>query len=524
MCIKEQLQHIIKNSLKTLNIDKKLTEISLEISKVPDCDYTSNISFSLTRELHQKPEEIANTLKNIIKDDIIENIEVTYPGTLNISLNRNYIINGISQIIEENINYGKTNIGNNRNININFLNINPTEELNSNYIRNVTYGDNLSRILKFIGFNVTKELYIKDTTQEINNLGHIIKENYQELCNNNNNYNQPLITKQLYNYYKDTKINEPEDYFKKEALSILQDQLKKQLDTYRINFDIFTSEQSMYDKGLVDQVLDKLNKKGYTYFYEDALWLKTSDFNDDKDHILINNDGTYTSLLPTIANYINKIKDNYNGLININNIDKPNHIKSIKASLEMLEKNKDILELKQVNNTTIVKDNKEISNINLTELINTLGINKTRYFFTSTSIDINMELNIDQALSKTKENPIYYIEKTNATIYQILKNYNQKITKVKSFSTIDNNLAYIIITKLYEFEDIVILSGLKQKPNIICDYLYELVTLFNDYYKQEEIITENETYTNERLNFLLAIKIVINNALDLIGIIAREEL
>ena len=190
----------------------------------------------------------------------------------------------------------------------------------------------------------------------------------------------------------------------------------------------------------------------------------------------------------------------------------------------MLEKNKDILELKQVNNTTIVKDNKEISNINLTELINTLGINKTRYFFTSTSIDINMELNIDQALSKTKENPIYYIEKTNATIYQILKNYNQKITKVKSFSTIDNNLAYIIITKLYEFEDIVILSGLKQKPNIICDYLYELVTLFNDYYKQEEIITKNETYTNERLNFLLAIKIVINNALDLIGIIAREEL
>ena len=184
MRIKEQLQHIIKNSLKTLNIDKKLTEISLEISKVPDCDYTSNISFSLTRELHQKPEEIANTLKNIIKDDIIENIEVTYPGTLNISLNRNYIINGISQIIEENINYGKTNIGNNRNININFLNIIPTEELNSNYIRNVTYGDNLSRILKFIGFNVTKELYIKDTTQEINNLGHIIKENYQELCNN----------------------------------------------------------------------------------------------------------------------------------------------------------------------------------------------------------------------------------------------------------------------------------------------------------------------------------------------------
>jgi len=520
MRIKEKLQHIIKNSLIQLEVSKKLNEIIIEPSKENDCDYYTNIAISLAKDLHKKPEEIADILKDIIKDKLIDKLEVVYPGTINIYLNRNYIFNGISEIIEKNINYGKSNIGESRKINIDFINDDLGKKINIENIFNAIYGDNLSRILKYNGFEVTKEYYINDTSNEIDLLAEKAKKRYEEICKSKDNINIDLKEKttirdtayDIYSLYRDIKLDEKIEYFKKEEISTILDNKKYELDKYRINYDTYTSEQDLYDRGIIDIILDKLNRKGYTYFKEDELWLKTTDFNDNEDRTLIKSDGSYTYLLPLIAYHIDRLNRKYDGLINVYNIENKEQKQIIKPILKMLEQDTNKLEIKII---------PEIKNTN--DEILKLETNIIRYILSSQTINNEIDINLDIVSKTNKENYINYIENTNILIHQLLSKYPKKITKANNFSTIDNPLAYIMVKKLYEFKEIVIISGLKQMPHLICNYLLELSQLFNDYYNSEQIITEDEIYTNERLNLLLAIKIVINNALDLIGIIPRED-
>lgn len=529
MRIKEKLQHIIKDSLIKLNVEKKLNEIIIENSKENEFIYYSNIAISLSKDLHKKPEEIADNLKNIIKDELIEKIEVQYPGTLYIYLNKKILLNIIPEIIEKNINYGKSNIGEKRKINIDFINTDICDYLDNNSIFNAIYADNISRILKYNDFNIVKEYYVNDNSKKLIELSEKTKERYEEICKNNslnyekqdNNLCLRDTAYDIYNLYKDSKLEEKLEYFKKEEISTLLYNQQHLLDKYRINYDTSTKEQSLYDKGLVDKILDILNRKGYTYLFEDELWLKTTSFNDKKDRILIKSDGAYTKILPLIAYQEDRLNRKYDGLINIYNINNHEDKKYIKPILKMLEEDLNKVQINILPQIKITKNNNEIENINT--LLEDYEVNSIRYLFASQKVNNEIEIDLDTISKQVKENPIYYIEKINIILHQTLKGYTKKITKINKFSTINNDIAYIILNKLNEFEDVVITSGLKQMPHLICDYLLELSKLFNTYYKEEKIITEDEIYTNERLNMLLAIKIVINNALDLIGIIPRED-
>lgn len=529
MRIKEKLQHIIKNSLIKLNVEKKLNEIIIETSKENEFIYYSNIAISLSKDLHKKPEAIADELKNIINDELIKKIEVQYPGTLYIYLNKQILLNIIPEIIEKNINYGKSNIGEKRKINIDFINTDICSNLDNNSIFNAIYADNISRILKYNEFNIVKEYYVNDNSKQLIELSEKTKERYEDICknnslnheNNNNNLYLRDAASDIYNLYNDSKINEKIEYFQKEEISALLYNQQHLLDKYRINYDTSTREQSLYDKGLIDKTLDILNRKGYTYLCQDELWLKTTDFNDTKDRILIKNDGTYTKILPLIAYQLDRLNRKSEGLINIYNINNYEDKNYIKPILKMLEEDANKVQINILPKIKITKNNKEVENIN--NLLNDYDINSIRYIFASQKINNEIDINLDIVSEQIKENPIYYIEKINIIIHQTLKGYNKKITKTNKFSTINNDIAYIILNKLNEFEDIVIMSGLKQMPHLICNYLLELSKIFNTYYKEEKIITADEIYTNERLNMLLAIKIVINNALDLIGIIPRED-
>ena len=524
MRIKEKLQHIIKNSLIELEVSKKLNEIIIEPSIEENIDYYTNIAITLAKDMHKKPEEIAELLKQNINDELIENMEIVYPGTLNIYLNRKYIINGIKEIIEKNINYGKSNIGGSRKINIDFINDEFCEDLNINNIFNAIYGDNLSRILKYNGFEVTKEYYINDTSKKIEVLAEISKKRYENICKSNINVDEIAKEKtnirdtasDIYKLYGDIKFGEKIEYFRKEEISTIIDNKKIKLDEYRINFDIYANEQSLYDKGIIDETLDKLNKKGYTYFNDGKLWIKTTGYGDIKDRVLIEEEGTYTYILPLIAYHIDRLKRKYDGLINIYNIDNIEKKRILESILKMLEQDTSKIETKTLNKIHLFNNKQELQDIEKIPK----DINSIRYIFSMQDIKNSININIDNI---DKENNIDYIEETLRKLNKILKNSNKKITKANDFGTINSNIAYSMIKKLFEFEDIVIVAALRQKPNIICNYLIELIKIFNDYYKEEQIITNDEIYTNERLNLLLAIKIIINNALDLIGIIPRED-
>ena len=540
MSIKQKIQRIIKTSLDNNNIEFDLDKIIIETPKdTKNGDYSTNIALILTKILKDNPMNIASRIANEIKDESIDKVEIANPGFINIYLNKQVLLDEISKIIKENKNYGKSNFGNNKKINLEYVSANPTGTLHIGHGRGATYGDNLSRIMSFSGYDVTREYYINDAGNQMNNLGISIKERYKELCGLDCNlpedgyHGKEIITiaKRIYDVYQDTKLNEDISYFKKEGLDILLEEIKKDLDRFRVNFDVFTSEQSLYDKGYVEKVLNNFQKNNHCYIEDNALWLKTSAYGDEKDRVIVKNDGNYTYLLPDIAYHVNKIERGYEKLIDVLGADHHGYINRLKGALEILGHDSSILDIEILQMVRLLRDGEEIKiskrtgkTITLNELIDEVGINATRYFFASKSLDTQMDFDLGLAVKNSNENPVYYIEYANARISSILNNYQGNLEPIEKYTTIDEEIAYNIMNKLIRFEDTVISASVKQQPHIICNYIYELASLFHSYYGAYKFITEDKLYTQERMLLLKAIKIVINNSLNLIGVIPREEM
>ncbi len=543
MSIKTELSNILKLSIQKINEKQLLDDINIIIevpAKKENGDYSSNIALTLTKKLNKSPMEIAEEIKNNIdKKNIIEEIKIAPPGFINFYLKKEYLLSYINRIIDEKENYGKNNIGNGKKINIEFVSANPTGILHIGHGRGATYGDNLARIMSISGYDVTKEYYINDAGNQMNNLGISIKERYKELCGlechlpENGYHGEEIITlaKKIYNIYGNSKLEEEIEFFKQEGLDTLLNQIKDDLDRYRVNFNVFTSEQSLYDKYLVDDTLNKLRYSNNCYLQDDALWLKTSAYGDEKDRVLVKNDGNYTYFTPDIAYHIDKINRGYEKIIDVLGADHHGYINRLKAALTILGKDSDILDIKILQMVRLIKDGEELKlskrtgkTITLMDLVDEIGVNATRYFFSSHSLDTAMDFNIDLALKETNENPVYYIEYANARICSILKNYKEKIEKKDKYNTLTSDDAYTILNKLTEYEDIVMIACKKEEPHLIANYVYELASQFHSFYAKEKMITEDREATQERINLLLSIQIVINNALDLIGIIPREQM
>lgn len=543
MSIKTSLQHMIKCSLTNLKLPEEidLNNIMVEKpAKKENGDYSTNIALTLTKVLKMSPMQIAEEIKNNLdKNNIVEDIKIANPGFINFYLKKEFLTEQINKIIDEGKNYGRSNIGKNKKINIEFVSANPTGILHIGHGRGATYGDNLARIMNFSGYDVTKEYYINDAGNQMNNLGMSIKERYNEICGlecklpEDGYHGKEIIelAQNIYNEYGNTKLSENIEFFKQKGLEKLLDRIKKDLDRYRVVYNVFTSEQSLYDKCLVDDTLNKLRYSDKCYIEDDALWLKTSEYGDEKDRVLVKSDGNYTYLTPDIAYHIDKINRGYEEIIDVLGSDHHGYINRLKAALTILGKDSNILNIKILQMVRLIKNGEELKlskrtgkTITLMELVDEIGVNATRYFFSSHSLDTAMDLNIDIALKQSNENPVYYIEYANARICSILKKYNQNLEKIDEYRNLKSEESYNILNKLIEFPDIVASACNKKEPHQITNYVYDLATLFHSFYAKEKIITDNELETKEKINLLLAIQIVIQNALNLLGIIPREEM
>lgn len=535
MSIKNKLQYIIKNSLP---VDMDVKDIVIDIPKdKKNGDYSTNVAFLLTRELKSSPMVIASDIKDRISDEIIDRVEVASPGFINIYLSKKFLLSNINVILKENRNYGRSDFGNGKRVNLEYVSVNPTGTLHIGHGRGAVYGDNLSKIMSFAGYDVTREYYVNDAGNQVYNLGISIRERYKEICGldcnlpENGYHGREIIdiAQSLYDVYGESKLEEDIEFFKKEGLDILFSGIKKDLDMFRVNFDVFTSEKSLYDRGLVDTTLSKLEKSGKCYINEGALWLKTTDLYDEKDRVLIKSDGNYTYLLPDIAYHSDKFNRKFDKLIDVLGSDHHGYINRLKSSLEIVGYDSSKLDIRILQMVRLIRNGEEVKlskrtgkTITLNELIDEVGINASRYFFASKSLDTQMDFDLDLAVKNSNENPVYYIEYANARISSILKNKN--IEYIDNPSTIDNELAYTILNKLLEFEDIIIASASKGLPHLVANYLYELASLFHSYYSVERIVSDDEVYTKERIALIKAIKIVMNNAANMLGLILREEM
>lgn len=299
---------------------------------------------------------------------------------------------------------------------------------------------------------------------------------------------------------------------------------------FRVSFDIWSSEKSIYEKGLVDNVKEELQKKGYTYEENGALWLKTSMFGDEKDRVIVKADGSNTYLLPDIAYHKDKYSRGYDKLIDVFGADHHGYIARLKGALAMLGENPEKLDIAILQMVRLVRGKEEIkmskrtgNAVTINELVDEVGVNGVRYFFLARSIDTQMDFDLELATKQSNENPVYYIEYAHARICSILEEYKEK-EEIEHFETITSSYAIELLSKMYEFKNIVEIAARKRVPHMITNYVYDLATLFHTFYAHEKVLTEDKKYTNERIHLIEAVGIVIRNALALIGVEARNKM
>ncbi|MBO6195059.1 MAG: arginine--tRNA ligase [Bacilli bacterium] len=541
MNLKTKIKDIIYDALTKMdiNIDKK--DIVVEIPKQRENgDFSSSIALKLCKELKMNPIELAESIKSNIEDELIDEIEIAKPGFINFRLNRKQIFNGINEINKLEDNYGKSTIGNNEKINVEYVSANPTGILHLGTARGAAYGDSLCNILSFAGYDVTREYYINDAGNQIDNLGMSILVRYKELCGieeelPENGYHGVEIIKiaeKIKEEYGESKLDEDIEFFKNLGLNTLLDQIKKDLKQFRVEFDIWTSEKDVRKKGRIEESLEILKKQGDTYEKDGALYLKTTKYGDDKDRVLIKSDGLYTYFTPDIAYHLDKIDRGYDKLIDVLGADHHGYVSRLKASIKALGYDDSKLTVKLLQLVRLIRNGEEVKmskrtgkTVTITELIDEVGVDAARYFFSLRGLDTQMDFDIDLATKNSNENPMFYVQYAHARICSILRDAKEKnIDLANKFDTSITDSAYNLISKVYEFNNVVEEAAIKREPHLITNYLYELATLFHSYYAQEKILTDDIDLASQKLAIINTVKITIKNALLLIGVEAKERM
>ena len=542
MDLKSDIRNIIYDALKALNISFEKDDLLIEVPKNKDNgDFSSNVAMKLAKTLKDNPVNIANKIKDAIDySDKIEKIEIANPGFINIYLKDEYVFSGISNVINDGDNYGKCNVGKGKKIDIEFVSANPTGILHLGTARGAAYGSNLANIMSFAGYNVTKEYYINDAGNQINNLGISIKERYKGLCGKEENmpedgyYGNEIIdiAKMIYDENKNTKLNEDLEYFKEIGVSYLLNIIKNDLSSFGVCFDVWTSEKAIRAKGRIEESLKILKEKGLTYENDGALWLKTTVYGDDKDRVLIKKDKSYTYLVPDIAYHLDKFDRGFDYLIDVFGADHHSYVSRLKASIEALGYDKDKLEVRLLQMVRLLKDGRVVKmskrtggNITISELVDEVGCDCARYFFAERSLDGQMDFDISLALKKSNENPFYYVGYAHARICSILSEAKNKGLKIKTdVNNITDMDSKALMLKVYEFMEVVKTSVLKKEPHLITNYVYELASLFHNYYGKHRILTDDVSKSEQYLGLIKTVEITIKNALKLIGVTAPDKM
>lgn len=537
MDIKEYIKQKISESI-NVNIDEVIIEIPKDKSHG---DYSSNIALKSAKILRDSPMNIALKIKKTIEaDDNFENIEIVNPGFINIFTKKKYLFDNLNKALEEQENYGKAKNKNNIKINVEYVSANPTGLLHVGTCRGAAYGDNICRILDFAGYDVTREYYFNDAGVQIENLGKSIKVRYRNICgineelpeNGYHGYEIIDIAQSIYGEHKDKLIDEDLEFFKKYGTETLIKIIKEDLKDFRTSFDVWTSEQDIRNSGNIEKCLDILKEKDNLYETEGATWLRTTKYGDDKDRVIVKTDGNYTYLVPDIAYHLNKINRGFDEIVDVLGADHHGYVSRLKASVEALGYDKDKIIIKLLQMVRLLRNGEEIKmskrtglTITMRELIEEVGIDAARYFFAMRSLDTQLDFDMDLAVKKSNENPVYYIQYAHARICSILKEAEERNIEIaKNYDTIFSEEAYDILKKIYEFENIVKDSAQRKLPHIIANYAYELAGLFHTYYAKEKILTDDKKYSSERLALIKGVKITISNALNLIGVSAPTKM
>jgi arginyl-tRNA synthetase len=549
----EELSKTIKKSLESLISAKKIAvndipEIKIERPKSKDHgDYASNIALMVAKPAGVNPREVAQLLVDeLSKNSAFKKVEIAGPGFLNFTLESASLGEVVRTIIKEANKYGHTNTLQGQNINVEFISANPTGPLHLGHTRWAAVGDVLARVLVASGAKVAREFYINDRGTQIDKFG-------ISICAAANN---EAIPEDGYHgaYIKDLAteiVKEKPEILKlskdKQVIEFREEGYKKQLkqqqsvlDDFRTHFDVWYSERSLHSSGAVEKGLTVLKKHGHVFELEGATWLKTTDFGDDKDRVLIKADGEYTYFASDTAYYVDKRSRGFDVNIYLLGADHHGYVNRLRAVSACAgddpDKNVEVLIgqlVKMLKNGQEVRLSKRAGNIiTLEDLVDEVGVDAARYTLTRYPVETSLTLDIDLLTSHTNDNPVFYVQYAHARISAVLR---AAVEKGIDWQKNTFNPAVLITSQeaellgaLSEFPRIVAASASLREPHRVARYLEELATAYHSFYSacrvlpmDGELVTD---VTNARLLLCAATRQVVRNGLDLLGVGAPEKM
>lgn len=534
--IENYLQNLLADALKKLNISVPLEKIVIETSKDSEHgDYATNVAMQFARELRKSPRDIANLIINELDQTHLSKVEVAGPGFINFFLKPAALTKYIAEIIEAGDNFG-SGPKKDETVNIEFVSANPTGKLHLGHARGAAVGDSLARLFTKSGYNVIKEFYVNDAGVQINNLGKSLHVRYLQALGikkempDDGYFSSDLkvIAETIKNEVNDKYVAEtPENlaFFAKRGSEMFLNIIKEDLHNFRVDFDVYSFETNVKANQAIEKLLAKLAP--FTYVLDGATFLKTTEFGDDKDRVIIKSNGEHTYFLPDIAYHLDKLSRGANHLINLFGADHHGYIGRMKAALQMFNYEADVLDVLIIQMVRIIKDGSELkmskrtgNAITLEELVEEVGIDATRYFFLAKSASTHFDFDLDLAKEQTSANPVYYAQYAHARLSTVLergKDYGLDFSGDLLTSPAELNL----IKQLIAYPAMISDASVTREPYKVTNYIQKLASLIHTYYTESRMIDEtNIALTKNRLGLAKAAQQVIQNALSLLGVSA----
>lgn len=539
--LKKAIQKAIQ---KSFDLEVSLEQIAIEIPKNKDHgDFSSNVAMQLTRTLKQNPRNIATQIIEALDKEScsVSSMEIAGPGFINFTLDTNRYSKVIEEILEKKENYGQQP-SNGIKVNLEYVSANPTGSLHLGHARGAAWGDSCARIMKKAGYDVTREYYVNDAGNQITNLALSLNARYRQAHGIDTEIGADgylgddvkekgyALAKEYPNQYLEP-TPENLNFFRKEGITFELDKIKEDLKEYRVEFDVWSSEQAIRDAGKVEEALQLLDEKGYTYRKDGALWFTTTKFGDDKDRVLQKTDGSYTYLVPDIAYHNDKFKRGFDVLVDFFGADHHGYIPRLKGSMTALGNDAsklhvDIIQMvRLVSNGEEVKMSKRLGNATtISELVESVGVDAARYFFVQRALDSHLDFDVELAKKQSNDNPVYYAQYAHARMCSIQKQA-QDISLANHFDRLNHEKEIELLKTLQEFNKVITESARTRQVHKVCHYIQNLASKFHSFYNACKVLDPQDIeLTSQRLALVKATQIVLANALECIGVQAVESM
>jgi len=556
------LRSIIESTLEQCRAEGALSvetfpPVVIEIPADPaHGDFATNIAMQLAKGEKKAPRTVAAAISEqlVRSSDFFEKIDIAGPGFINFYLKPSFWQGRLPEVIADGDAYGRSTSGQGRPVQVEFVSANPTGPLHIGHGRGAAIGDTLCRLLEAAGWDVSREFYYNDAGQQIANLalsvqarclgiepgnpgwpdsgyqGEYIKELARSfLARESTEANETTVTA--------TGDTENLDDIRKFAVACLRREQDSDLRAFDVSFDNYFLESSLYSEGHVESTVTRIIKSGHTFEQDGALWLRTTDFGDDKDRVMRKSDGSYTYFVPDVAYHLNKWERGFVRVINEQGADHHSTITRVRAGLQALEAGipREWPEYLLHQMVTVMRGGEEVkiskragSYVTLRDLIDEVGRDATRYFFLMRRPDSQLVFDIDLAKQQSTDNPVYYVQYAHARICRILESAVESGLTPETgaeFRTLLTTVEELdIMKKISAFPEAVEAAATNLEPHRITAYLHDMASLLHSFYSKHRVLGEDVQLTKARLYLLVAVRQSIRNGLAILGVTAPEKM